>query len=251
VADPVSLVSRRRFTAVAALVAASMSVEACRRQRSLAGISFQYLRGGRPNRTYLLIHGDEATARQVLRESMVKGARGKAYLVSHPTRNIRLASGGRLDPNRLFSREGAERNLERLNPQWTREQIEQELARLDRERPALIEALLPPPGGLIVALHNNGGSYNVTTEVLISNAYSLADLANPSEFFLTTDPEDFQRLSTLPYNVVLQNEATGEDDGSLSRLMAKRGVRYVNLEVLLGRPERQHEMLRALERVLP
>ena len=224
----------------------------CRRERSLGGIRFRALRGGRPNRSYVLIHGDESTARQVLSGYMVKGARGKALLVANATRNIPIAEGtGRLDPNRMFSRKGAESNLRRLNRGWTDSQIQAELDRLDRERPALIEALLPPPGGLIVALHNNGGSYNVETEVKISNRVSLADRDNPSEFYLVTDEQDFAKLSALPYNVVLQNEAKGEEDGSLSRWSAARGIRYVNLEVLLGRRERQREMLEALERVLP
>jgi hypothetical protein len=54
-------------------------------------------------------------------------------------------------------------------------------------------------------------------------------------------------LATSPYNVVLQRSLPKEDDGSLSRLAAKRGVRYINLEVALGRREKQEEMLVWLE----
>jgi hypothetical protein len=47
--------------------------------------------------------------------------------------------------------------------------------------------------------------------------------------------------------VVLQRSAPKEDDGSLSRLAARRGVRYINLEVTLGERAKQEEMLGWLE----
>ena len=46
---------------------------------------------------------------------------------------------------------------------------------------------------------------------------------------------------------MLQQRAPAQDDGSLSRLAAARGFRYVNLEVAAGQAERQHEMLNWLE----
>ena len=61
---------------------------------------------------------------------------------------------------------------------------------------------------------------------------------NPHAFFLCTDERDFAKLATSPYNVVLQKKPPPQDDGSLSRLAAARGVRYVNLEV--GHRARRH-----------
>ena len=69
---------------------------------------------------------------------------------------------------------------------------------------------------------------------------------NPHAFFLCTDEEDFRKLATSPYNVVLQKKAPPADDGSLSRLAAARGVRYVNSEVAKGHSSRQKEMLEIL-----
>ena len=46
---------------------------------------------------------------------------------------------------------------------------------------------------------------------------------------------------------MLQQKAPPTDDGSLSRLAAARGRRYVNLEVGLGQTDRQKEMLDWLE----
>jgi hypothetical protein len=62
---------------------------------------------------------------------------------------------------------------------------------------------------------------------------------------------DFRILSTSPFNVVLQQHGPKDDDGSLSRLAAGRGVRYINLEVGLGHSGRQYDMLDWLERHLP
>lgn len=121
----------------------------------------------------------------------------------------------------------------------------------DRLRPALLRALLPPPGGLLVAAHNNGPGYSVEDEARISERVSLKRRAEPHEFFLAVDPDDYERIARGPYNVVLQQNAKGEDDGSLSRLAARRGVRYVNLEVGAGKTEIQKEMLAWLESALP
>jgi len=111
--------------------------------------------------------------------------------------------------------------------------------------------LTPPKKGLLIVLHNNSRGYSVTDEVEISNATSLAAPNTPNDFFLCTDPKDFEILKRSPYNVVLQNDAKGEDDGSFSRLASKRGMRYVNLETAIGRLEQQREMMEWLEKNLP
>lgn len=115
----------------------------------------------------------------------------------------------------------------------------------------MLAALVPPPGDLLVALHNNGKGYSVQNEVPLSNEVSLADPGHPHDIFLAKHPEDYHRLAAGPYNAVLQQNAAGPDDGSLSRLMAARSGRYVNLEVELGKAARQREMLQWLERMLP
>jgi hypothetical protein len=212
------------------------------------GVGFHILRRGRSRRRYLHIHGDETTAREVLRAHM-RTHSGVAHLVDSAERIVSVR-GARLDPNRMFSREGAARNLRLLNPDWTPVQIDPLLDRLDREREPLLRALLPPTGGLLIALHNNSRGYSVHAELEISDETSLAGKANPHEFFLVTDPADFRLLAQSPYNVVLQKNGPKDDDGSLSRLAARRGVRYANLECAIGKTARQAEMLDWLERRL-
>ena len=219
-----------------------------RRHISLAGARFRILRNGRSKRRYLRIHGNEETARQVLERNM-KTHQGVAYIIQNKVRNVD-AEGLKLDPNRMFSRVGAEASLRNLNQGAPAEQIQRALLTLDRHRESLVRALTPPPGGLVVALHNNSGGYSVTEEVPISDRTSLRQPAEVHAFFLCTDPADFDVLKNSPYNVVLQQHPSNQDDGSLSRLAAARGIRYVNLEVHLGDFDRQREMLDWLERNL-
>jgi hypothetical protein len=215
----------------------------------LAEATFHELRRGRDRRRYIWIHGDEQTAGEVLRAHM-RSVSGRAYLVENDQRNVRLM-GGALDPNRMFSRIGAEQNLRKLNPEWSSSQVEQALARLDRERSRFLSQVLPrDSGALIVALHNNGPDYSVNDEVPISDAVSLNDARHPDEFLLCTSRTDFERLASGSFNVVLQRKAPPDDDGSLSRLCAARGLRYVNVEAAHGNAPGQARMLQWLEQVL-
>ena len=213
----------------------------------LAGIRFQILRYRHGSRRYLFIHGDEPTARDVLRIHLETHP-GIAYLVTGSERNVAL-DGGKLDPNRMFSREGAERNLKSLNPDWPPERIERALDFLDREREKLLHHLMPPKGGLLIALHNNR-DYSINDEAPMSDEVSLREPERAHEFFLCTDARDFQVMAKSPYNVVLQNRKPAEDDGSLSRLAAQRGFRYLNLECGVGKFEAQIERLGWAERNL-
>jgi hypothetical protein len=215
------------------------------RHIDLAGARFRILRNGRSARRYLRIHGNEETARQVLERHM-ETHEGTAYVIESRTRQVSVESL-KLDPNRMFSRVGAEANLKLLNPDGATPQVESALRVLDRGREKLVRALTPPKGGLTVALHNNGPGYSVSNEAPISDQTSLREPGNPHAFFLCTDPLDFEVLKTSPYNVVLQQHGPAQDDGSLSRLAAARGFRYVNLEVAAGQAERQREMLNWLE----
>lgn len=208
---------------------------------ALAGARFRIVRNGSLPRRYLLIHGNEETARGVLTRH-IQAHEGIAYLIENHTREVAIG-GGKLDPNRMFSRVGAEANLKHLNQDWPQDRVEAALAVLERGRRKLVRALRPPPGGLIIALHNNSSAYSVADEEPVSDAGSIREPDNPHAFLLCTDPEDFRKLSASPYNVVLQQHGPKEDDGSLSRLAALEGFRYVNLEVAAGQATRQKEML--------
>jgi len=216
---------------------------------SIAGIDFDAIQRGTDRRRYIWIHGNEPTARDVLRDHMTRFA-GRAFFIRSNDRNVTV-NGGKLDPNRMFSRMGAEQNLRTLNPNWQPRQIQSVLDRLDSDREGFLRRILPHPGGLIVALHNNGPGYSVKDEIAISNAVALNDKEHPDEFMLCSTPADFAILANSRFNALLQNRPQGEDDGSLSRLCAARVVRYVNIEAAHNNRDGQKRMLDWLELALP
>lgn len=174
---------------------------------------------------------------------------GIAYVIQNPTRTIAFR-GGELDPNRMFSHVGAEANLRKLNPAWSEKQIAQGVRYLDDHRNQLVNRLIPPKGGLVIAMHNNSRGYDIQAEIPISDAHVLNDPSNPNDFGLVVNPEDFALVKDGPYNMVLQANPRGPDDGSLSRLAVKLGIRYVNLEAKLGNLEKQRAMLNWVEQRL-
>jgi hypothetical protein len=213
----------------------------------LCGIRFHVIRRGHSARRYLMIHGDENTARDVLTNYM-RDHNGIAYVVTGKERTVEI-QGLKIDPNRLFTREGADFSIRNLNPGVDVERLVGVLDYLDRERGNLIRHLMPGKGSRLFALHNNR-DYSVRDELAASNQTSIKQPDQPRDFFLCTNPKDFEILRQSPYNVVLQTDPY-PDDGSLSRLAARRGFRYINLECAIGEYDAQMERVKWLDAHLP
>jgi hypothetical protein len=101
---------------------------------------------------------------------------------------------------------------------------------------------------LIIALHNNTNEALQSSEAYFpkqqfelsvrSSTTSQAQRRDLDNFFLTTQREDYLRLSKLEWNTILQLP-NAEDDGSLSIWAAKQQIRYINIEaehILCGEP---------------
>ena len=207
----------------------------------IAGIRFERRRRGRSVWRYLHIHGDESTAREVLAAHQ-RSAPGTAFYVCSRTRLVSLG-GARLDPNRLFSRAGALRNLYRLNPMLPESQIANLLLQLEEDRESFLGQILPRRGGALIALHNNSRGYSMQSEEPISDQVSWKQPSQPQEFLLVTDARDWETIAASPFNAVLQQNPPPPDDGSLSRLCAARGLRYINIEAQMGNFAAQQAML--------
>lgn len=214
----------------------------------LSGVRVHVLRHGRSPKRYLVIHGDETTAKAALTAHLATHP-GIGYVVTSETRIVEV-KGLQIDPNRMWSRAGAEESLRGLNGGAADARIEAVLKELDRHRPAALRRLTPEAGSRMFALHNNAHGYSMTEELPVSDKTSTPEPEMPHHFFLCTDPADFEKLRQSPYNVVLQTQAE-PDDGSLSRLSARRKFRYINLECAIGDYNGQMERMEWLETHLP
>ena len=99
----------------------------------------------------------------------------------------------------------------------------------------------------MIAVHNNFHGYNLKSELKNCTKVSLNPKENPRDFIICTDPDDFDKLSVGHYNVLLQDQPSKEDDGSLSWAALRNGIRYVNIETRLGWLSQQKKMLEFIE----
>ena len=194
-------------------------------------VQFTAVKNGESNRRYIWLHGDEKTAEMALKYH-IKHYKGTAFFINSDDRVV-LANGLKLDPEVSKNKKNAIVEI------------------LDEERESFLEELLSPEGSLVVALHNNFRGYSIDSEIENSVTYSVKPGQRRQDFFLCTDRADYEILSKSPFNVVLQSNDDELDDGSLSRFMGRKGVRYVNIEVKLGWLSQQKKMLKYLENSLP
>jgi len=159
---------------------------------------FRIVRNRRSTRRYVLLDGDQDAARQVLLHHM-ESQRGTAYLIEGAAREVAIG-GGKLDPNRMFSRAGADKSLRSLNPGWNEGQVTAALDLLDSQREKLLDALIPPDRGLLIAL-GSGGAASATDAAATAEQRSLPQPDTPQAFYLCTDRGDYQALAASPYAI--------------------------------------------------
>ena len=212
---------------------------------SYCGIDFQVKKNGFSDVSYILIHGDEETARMLLSEHIKKN-KGKAFFIKSKEREVVLGPT-KVDPNRIFSRTGARKALKKFKPYWDHKELTKLLEKLDESRNIFLFNIFPSEGGLLIALHNNFRGYSVKDELANSQLHSIKKDKNPRDFIICTDLKDYQKLKKGPYNVVLQNIIDEDNNGSLSWPALENGVRYVNIETRLGWLSQQRKMLKFVE----
>ena len=210
-----------------------------------AGAKFNLVQNGDSPNRYIWLHGDEQTARMAL-EYHIGLYNGLAFFIESETREIPFKST-LVDPNRIFSRDGAYYALRKFKPGWQPGTLKMALDEIDRERESFLDILMPNKNGLLISLHNNFRGYNVHKEKGNSQRISIKKNENPRDFIICTNSSDFEILVSSPYNVVLQNELPERDDGSLSWEALRRNVRYLNIETRLGYLSKQKAMLKYIE----
>ena len=207
---------------------------------SFAGIKFEIIENGKSNRRLLWVHGDEKTA-----ELLIKNNSVTAYLINNIQREV-VVNGFLLDPNRIFTNDGAKRNIIKLNNNVSKLELNKTLELISNDREAFFESISPPDGGLLIALHNNIRNYSIKNEIPLSTEVSLKNNNHPDHhnFFICTNREDYNLLKKSPFNVVLQDKIIENDDGSLSWYALKKNVRFINIETRLGYLTTQSKMLK-------
>jgi len=215
---------------------------------TFVGVKFNLVQNGNAPKRYLWIHGDEKTAKMAL-ENHIKNYQGTAFFIQNEEREIPFENTI-IDPNRVFSRNGAYYALRKFQPGWPPGSLKKALDQIDKDRKIFLNILMPSKDGLLIAVHNNFRGYNVRDEEPKSQRTSIKKEQNPRDFILCTNEDDFEKLSLGPFNVVLQNELPLSDDGSLSWEALRRNVRYLNVETRLGYLSQQKKMLKFIEKAL-
>ena len=215
---------------------------------SYSGIHFQVQKNGISNTNYIVIHGDEETAKMLVKDH-IKKTKGKAFIIKSKNREVPLGSTI-VDPNRLFSNYGAKKALENFKSDWNLNELNDLLLNLEKNRNHFLSSIFPTKGGLLIALHNNFRGYNVNDELKKSQLYTIKNNQNSQDFILCTDIKDYEKLKNGPFNIVLQNKMVNNNNGSLSWVALEHGVRYVNIETRLGWLSQQKKMLYYVESLL-
>lgn len=156
-----------------------------------------------------------------------------------------------VDPNRIFTNTGAAKTLKNYGK--TSPAAEREVRAFAKN---LITQFLSD-STIIIAMHNNtedsytaksyekGGEYQAdAAQVFIKPENDIDD------FFFVTDRKHFDVLKAKGFNVVLQNNETVTDDGSLSVYCGEKKITYINVEAQHGHLKEQIKMLKALRDIL-
>lgn len=199
----------------------------------------------------LVLHDDENTAVDA-GLAVVNELGGRLVeLRAQGERRVSFSIDGRhydLDPNRIFTDAGIRTTL---RP----EAIEEAMVATQMFADSLVA--IYDPDHVIVTLHNNtpddysalsydhGGQYATDAE-----AVHIEEGVDPDDFFFVTDHDLFEALRADDFNVVLQNNDSVADDGSLSVWAARQDFLYVNVEAEHGHYEQQKAMIERLEFLL-
>jgi hypothetical protein len=240
-----------------AQVSKNTDMTTARRQLRLGETTVDVVISERPESKHLFcnLHDDENTA---VKAGLIALRRfgGRLVELQHSGgRDITFRLNGEafvVDPNRIFTTEGARRILAKLS----RHTMEAERA-VERFAKDLLSLYSIEHADAVIALHNNTeGNYSAFSYekggVFATDAAAvfIKEGNDPDDFFFVTETAVFDALRRRGYNVVLQDNRRVTDDGSLSVYCGRAGVRYINVEAQHGHLEQQVAMIVALRGVL-
>ena len=198
--------------------------------------------------TYFHPHQDEVTSLQVT-EEIIKKHGGKVISIEHsnpPSRNVDFIVKGKhyaIDPNRMFSKIGIERNLEVSNPEV--------ISAVEKFAAQIADMVFSDlKHNIVFAVHNNYNqnysikSYEPGNSLAknVAKIYVSAEYGS-GEFFYVTEERIFDIIKSGGYSVVLQNKAAVVNDGSFSVYTQNNNISYINVEAQRGNYEQQLAMM--------
>lgn len=204
-----------------------------------------------PGISWLHMHDNETTA--VTAAHAIIDSLGKGCFVTWKHSGDRYVSyqmGGqqfKFDPNRIYTPTGLEATL-RKNGAFSKQgfkaadKLAQYFIKKHVEGNKVVIALHnnSDGGGLTIKTYLPGAEYaNEAAEVFVNEAEDVDD------FFYTTDKRIFDYLKAKGFNILLQNNATVTDDGSLSVYCGNKGIVYLNIEAQIGHLAEQKRMMLA------
>ena len=211
--------------------------------------------GERRDRVFINLHDDELTSVDAAKRILEEQGGTLIEIENNSERNIRFKLGRRsykVDPNRMFSKEGIKKSLDQLGV--TSPKAIDEVEKLGQR----IVQLIPEEAACVIALHNNTSDLFSVLEYAPGNRRAvdskkvyINNEQDADDFFLTTDNQVYEKLADSGFNTVLQDNKHCTDDGSLSVYCGKKNIRYVNCETEHGKTEQYFEMIKALLAFLP
>ena len=157
-----------------------------------------------------------------------------------------------IDPNRIYTDTGVWRELDRSA---VRDTAVFEMVRSFAD--TLITLINLDQQELVITLHNNtndnysmlsyipGADYENDAEAVYDGRHK-----DPDQFYFVTTAGLYGSLTPTGFNVVLQNNTTVTDDGSLSVYCGQRGIEYVNVEAQHGKKAANRRMVKRLLKAL-
>ncbi len=198
---------------------------------------------------FLNLHENEQTSIQAL-QRCTSHKLNYFYLSHSGDRRIKFSINEQqfsVDPNRIFTPSGRKKTLND-GGKFTKD-AESEVAQFAEKLTTRLK-----DKSVIIAVHNNTEeNYSIKSyaprgsEAANTKSVYINDNMDPDDFVYTTDLTVYDALSAQGINVILQDNSTMVDDGSLSIYCGLNDIRYINIETQHGHLE---EQLRLMEIIL-
>jgi len=210
--------------------------------------------GNRTDLVFISLHNNEFTSVEASKRILENTGGLLIEVENDLKRNIQFRLGRivyKVDPNRIFSRNGIEKSLKELGRSSPRAIIE-----IEKFGQRLLQ-LIPENTTCIIALHNNTPDFFNVREYTPGNKRAgdskkvfINSKEDADDFFLTTDNQLYEKLAENGFNTILQDNKNCTEDGSLSVYLGKKNIRYVNCETEHGKTEHYFEMMQTLINLL-